>query len=267
MRTPLPTPRGHRGLQRRGQGLHGRGRQPWLNPPSVSGSSAPNKGPSPAGHRLEASCPHGYCHLRASRTESPARSHSPGAQPPRGTCSGTCAPQAAPEWGTRRSPDGRRKAQETGVVSAATSSEDGGEVMGATRGGDAAISVPGSGSPQRAKATERAQAGTPGRHPGTSPARSDADFTRPRPPPRTSCAGGRLRAPEAPVPETREGCPRAGGTQASSGTRTRASDVPQQHEEKDGCRGPAGGMRSKAAVRVCVWVCLCECTCVVCVHM
>lgn len=59
---------------------------------------------------------------------------------------------------------------------------------------DAAISVPGSGSPQRAKATERAQAGTPGRHPGTSPARSDADFTRPRPPPRTSCAGGRLRA-------------------------------------------------------------------------
>lgn len=63
-----------------------------------------------------------------------------------------------------------------------------------TRGGDAAISVPGSGSPQRAKATERAQAGTPGRHPGTSPARSDADFTRPRPPPRTSCAGGRLRA-------------------------------------------------------------------------
>lgn len=63
-----------------------------------------------------------------------------------------------------------------------------------TRGGDAAISVPGSGSPQRAKATERAQAGTPGRHPGTSPARSDADFTWPRPPPRTSCAGGRLRA-------------------------------------------------------------------------
>lgn len=93
---------------------------------------------------------------------------------------------------------------------------------------------------------------------------------------RISPGRGRLRAPpalagvsapEAPVPETREGCPRAGGTQASSGTRTRASDVPQQHEEKDGCRGPAGGMRSKAAVRVCVWVCLCECTCVVCVHM
>lgn len=135
--TPLPTRRGHRGLQRRGQGLRGRGRHPWPNPPSVSGSSAPNKGPSPAGHRLEASCPRGYCHLRASRTESPAHSHSPGAQPPRGTCSGTCAPQAAPEWGTRRSPDGRRKAQETGAVSAATSSEDGGEDMGATRGGDA----------------------------------------------------------------------------------------------------------------------------------
>lgn len=93
---------------------------------------------------------------------------------------------------------------------------------------------------------------------------------------RISPGRGRLRAPpalagvsapEAPVPETREGCPRAGGTQASSGTRTRASDVPQQHEEKDGCRGPAGGMRNKAAVRVCVWVCLCECTCVVCVHM
>lgn len=93
---------------------------------------------------------------------------------------------------------------------------------------------------------------------------------------RISPGRGRLRAPpalagvsapEAPVPETQEGCPRAGGTQASSGTRTRASDFPQQHEEKDGCRGPAGGMRNKAAVRVCVWVCLCECTCVVCVHM
>lgn len=239
--------------------------------PSVLGSSALNKGPSPAGHRLEASCPHGYCHLRASRTESPARSHSPGAQPPRGTWSGTCAPQAAPEWGTRRSPDAggrpRKQARSPRRPPAKTAEKTWERRGEETRGGDAAISVPGSGSPQRAKATERAQARTPGRHPGTSPARSDADFTRPRPPPRTSCAGGRLRAPEAPVPETREGCPRAGGTQASSGTRTRASDVPQQHEEKDGCRGPAGGMRSKAAVRVCVWVCLCECTCVVCVHM
>lgn len=171
--------------------------------PSVLGSSALNKGPSPAGHRLKASCPRGYCHLRASRTESPARSHSPRSPAPAGHVVRHLRPSGGPGVGhqevSRRPEEGtgnrrglrgdlqRRRRRSHGSDAGRRCGEE-------TRGGDAAISVPGSGSPQRAKATERAQAGTPGRHPGTSPARSDADFTRPRPPPRTSCAGGRLRA-------------------------------------------------------------------------
>lgn len=105
--------------------------------PSVLGSSALNKGPSPAGHRLKASCPHGYCHLRASRTESPARSHSPRSPAPTGHVVRHLRPSGGPGVGHQEVSRRRRKAQETGAVSAATSSEDGGEDMGATRGGDA----------------------------------------------------------------------------------------------------------------------------------
>lgn len=181
-------------------------------------------------------------------------------------------PSGGPGVGHQEVSRRRRKAQETGAVSAATSSEDGGEVMGATRGGDAATTATRR-SAFQAQAAHKGQRRLSERRPGP---RDVTPGHRLLAQMRISPGRGRLRAPpalagvsapEAPVPETREGCPRAGGTQASSGTRTRASDVPQQHEEKDGCRGPAGGMRNKAAVRVCVWVCLCECTCVVCVHM
>lgn len=200
------------------------------------------QGPSPRGARGQAPAP-----LRR------PRSGAPGGLP---TAGGRHRKQA---WSPRRPP----------AKTAEKSWERCGEE---TRGGDAATTAMRR-SAFQAQAAHKGQRRLSERRPGprdVTPGHRLLAQTR------ISPGRGRLRAPpalagvsapEAPVPETREGCPRAGGTQASSGTRTRASDVPQQHEEKDGCRGPAGGMRNKAAVRVCVWVCLCECTCVVCVHM